>query len=131
MGTGPAVPAPGAKQRLVSINGSGGAFVIIRATTMCRRVEVIEDASANAGVKQGLAYQVANDGTLNGFTNTFAADPVDEPVVVRDFGAVIGNGPDASGGFTIPATQVINVRSLSATATVVRVTEYAEDFMGS
>jgi hypothetical protein len=123
---------PGPKERVVAINGSGGAFTPIFFTQLCRRVEIIEDASVNAGVKQGLAYQVANDGSTNGFTNTQSMDGSDEPLVLGEQvpewaggGAILGNGADASGGFTIPATRMVNLRSLSATSTSVRIREFS------
>jgi hypothetical protein len=39
------------------------------------------------------------------------------------FGLVIGTPADNSGGYALAATLLINLRSASATATVVRVTE--------
>jgi hypothetical protein len=128
----PALNQAGARVRLVAINGNGGAFTVIRATTLCRRVEIIEDFSANAGVGQGIQYQVPNDGTTAGFTTTLSVAPQTEPIILQDTvaeargrGAFIGNGPDASGGYALPATQIVNLRSASATGTVVRISEFS------
>lgn len=118
-----------AKTRLINLNGSGGAFVAVSATQVTRRVEIIEDGSANAGVGQGLAYQF-NDGVIDPFTTTYTIEPQSEPIILgtpipqgAGYGMVIGTPPDASGGYTIPATLLINLPSASASATVVRVTE--------
>lgn len=128
------------KSRLVAVNGSGGAYVPISATSVVRRLEMIEDGSANAGVAQGFTYQfddgqgtVPNTPSANVYTVLpTATEPNTEPVVIGEYipqgagyGRVIGTPPDASGGYTIPATLLANVRSLSATATILRVTEYA------
>lgn len=124
------------KTRLVNVNGSGGAFVTISATSVTRRVEVIEDGSANAGVGQGLAYQFDDGfGTTPNVPNTtvtYTIEPQTEPIILGEvvpfgmgYGRVIGTPPDNSGGYSIPATPLINVRSASATATVVRVSEFS------
>jgi hypothetical protein len=119
-----------ARTRLIALNGSGGAFVQVFATQVTRRVEVIEDGSANDGVGQGLQYQFA-DGETPQFTTVYTIEPQSEPIILgtpipqhHGFGLVIGTPPDASGGYTIPATLLINLRSASATATVARVTEF-------
>ena len=119
-----------AHTRLISLNGSAGAFVAVSATTVCRRVEVIEDGSANAGTGQGLSYQFA-DGSTPPFTTIYTVEPQSEPIVLgtpvpqgAGFGLVIGTPPDKSGGYTLAATLLINVRSASASSTIVRVTEF-------
>jgi hypothetical protein len=124
-----------ARTRLIAINGSGGAFTAVSATTVTRRVEIVEDGSANAGVPQGLAYQI-DDGSATPFTTIYTNIPTAalpaEPIVLGEkipqgegFGTVIGTPPDKSGGYTLAATLLINLRSATATATIVRVTEYA------
>jgi hypothetical protein len=118
-----------AHTRLLSLNGSGGAFTAVSATTVTRRVEIIEDGSANSGVGQGLSYQF-NDGSATPFTTIYTIEPQSEPIVLGSpipqgagFGLVIGTPADNSGGYALAATLLINLRSASATATVVRVTE--------
>jgi hypothetical protein len=121
---------------LIAINGSGGAYVTVSATMVTRRVEILEDYSANAGVGQGLAYQFDDgSGSVPNTPNTahtYTIGPQTEPIILGEpipqgagYGRVIGTPPDASGGYTIPATPLINLRSASATATTVRVTEFA------
>lgn len=124
-----------AKTRLISVNGSAGAFVTVSATSVTRRVEILEDFSANAGEGQGLAYQF-DDGfgtTTNvpNTANTYEIGPQTEPIILGEpipqgagYGRVIGTPPDNSGGYSIPATPLINVKSASTTATVIRVTEF-------
>jgi hypothetical protein len=63
-----------AHTRLITLNGSGGAFVAVSATQVTRRVEIIEDGSANGGTGQGIAYQF-NDGSATPFTTTYTIEP--------------------------------------------------------
>ncbi len=119
-----------AHTRLIALNGSGGAFVAVSATQVTRRVEVIEDGSANAGIGQGLQYQFSDGSTLP-FTTVYTIEPQSEPIVLgtpipqgAGFGLVLGTPPDNSGGYSIPATLLINLRSASASSTIVRVTEF-------
>lgn len=119
-----------AKTRLVAINGSAGAFTPISATQVTRRVEIIEDFSANAGVGQGLIYQF-NDGSATPFVTPYAVAPQSEPIILgspipqnQARGLVVGTPPDKSGGYSIAATLLINIKSASATATIVRVNEF-------
>jgi hypothetical protein len=119
-----------AHTRLITLNGSAGAFVPVSATQVTRRVEVIEDGSANAGTAQGLAYQF-NDGSATPFTTTYTIEPQSEPIVLgtpipQGEGAalILGTPPDNSGGHAIAATLLINLRSASTNTTAVRVTEF-------
>ena len=119
-----------AHTRLISLNGSGGAFVPVSATTVSRRVEVIEDGSANGGTGQGLGYQF-NDGSATPFTTVYTIEPAQEPIVLgtpvafgAGFGLVVGTPADNSGGYALAATLLINLRSASTSSTIVRVTEY-------
>lgn len=119
------------RSRLVAINGSGGAFVPILATQITRRVEIIEDASANAGVAQGLAYQF-DDSQTPPYTTVYELTAAEEPLILGEpipqsnrYGTVIGKPAQNSGGYSEPATVLCNLRSLSATATVVRITEFS------
>jgi hypothetical protein len=118
------------RTRLIDINGSGGAWTAVYATQPTRRVEILEDYSANAGVGQGLAYQF-DDGETPKFTTVYQVAPQTEPIVLGDpipqnhgYGLIIGRGADASGGYSLAATLLANLRSASATSTVVRVTEF-------
>jgi hypothetical protein len=137
--------------RSIAINGDAGAYTVISATQWTWRAEIIEDYSANAGVGQGLQYLVPDPksmypdtpnwlGTAGSTGNTavtaatvgFEVAPQTEPIIlgsaVLPLGGgsapTIGHGPDASGGYTLPATQLIQIRSASATGTTIRITEY-------
>lgn len=119
-----------AHTRLISLNGGGGAFVAVSATQVTRRVEIIEDGSANAGVGQGLAYQF-DDGSTTPFTTTYTIEPQSEPIILgtpipqgHGFGLVIGKGAEDSGGYHLAATLLINLKSASTSTTIVRVTEF-------
>ncbi len=119
-----------AHTRLISLNGSAGAFIPVSATQVTRRVEVIEDGSANSGVGQGIAYQF-NDGSATPFTTTYTIEPQSEPIVLGTpvpqgggFALVLGTPPDNSGGYALAATLLINLKSASTTSTIVRVTEF-------
>ena len=61
--------------------------------------------------------------------NTY--EPQQEPLVLGSpvpqgarFSPVLGTPPDKSGGYTLAATLLINLRSASANTTIVRVTEF-------
>ena len=119
-----------AHTRLITLNGSGGAFTAVSATQVTRRVEVIEDGSADAGTAQGLSYQF-NDGSATPFTTVYTVEPGQEPIVLgtavaqgAGYGLVLGTPADNSGGYALAATLLINLRSASASATIVRVTEF-------
>jgi hypothetical protein len=119
-----------AHTRLITLNASGGAFVAVSATQVTRRVEIIEDGSANGGTGQGIAYQF-NDGSATPFTTTYTIEPQSEPIVLgtpvaqgAGYGLVLGVPPDKSGGYSLAATLLINLKSASANTTIVRVTEF-------
>jgi hypothetical protein len=119
-----------AHTRLISLEGSAGAFVAVSATQVTRRVEAIEDGSANGGTGQGLAYQF-NDGSATPFTTTYTIEPQQEPIVLGTpipqgggYALTLGTPPDNSGGYSLAATLLINLRSASANTTIVRVTEF-------
>lgn len=124
------------KTRLISLNGSAGAFVTVSATSVTRRVEIIEDGSANAGVGQGLIYQFDDgNGTTPNTPNTavtYQIEPQTEPIILGEpipqgagYGRVVGTPADNSGGYSIPATPLINLKSASTSTTIVRVSEFA------
>lgn len=128
--------------RLIAINGSGGAFTLVRASMTCRRVEIIEDFSGNGGVGQGLEYNLIDassgaDGqqTLEPPAPAFASiAPQTEPLILgnpsyqaKSFGPVLGSGPMSPGAGIPPilGTPLIQIRAAGADATVIRVTEFA------
>jgi hypothetical protein len=115
--------------RLIAINNSGGALTTINVSIPCRRMEIVEDASANAGAKQGLIFQWL----LDGFANTYQAAAGDEPLVIQNsMTQGRGQGPllglpqqNTPGAFNFRAADpVIKVKSSSANPTTVRVTEF-------
>ena len=119
-----------AHTRLISLNSSAGAFIAVSATQVTRRVEVIEDGSANGGTGQGLAYQF-NDGSATPFATTYTIEPQSEPIVLGTpvpqgggYALTLGIPADNSGGYSLAATLLINLRSASANTTIVRVTEF-------
>lgn len=125
-----------ANTRLVTLNATGGAFITVSATMVTRRVEVIEDGSADGGTGQGLQYQFDDGfGAVPNTPNTaktYQIQPQTEPIILGEvvpfgmgYGRVIGTPPDNSGGYSIPATPLINLRSATASTTIVRVTEFS------
>lgn len=136
------------KPRIVALNGSAGAYITVLATQWTWRAEILEDFGANAGVGQGLEYLIPDPQSPNptvplwlgaaGSTATpvtatvgFKIGPQTEPIILGEplpmgggFAPTIGVGPDNSGGYSIPATPLIMIRSASATATSIRVTEF-------
>jgi hypothetical protein len=119
-----------ARTRLITLNGSAGAFIAVSATQVTRRVEIIEDGSANGGVGQGIAYQF-NDGSPTPFTTIYTIEPQTEPIILGSpvaqgmgYSPVLGTPADKSGGYSLNATLLINLRSASTSSTVVRVTEF-------
>jgi len=129
------------KQRIVDLNGSAGAYVALLATILLRRVVVQESLLTSTGAAntpQGLTY------TLPGSTQTFqlpvpttTQEPGEFPKIEipdredmsfhQAYGNVIGNGPDTPGAGVAPtlATTLMTLRSATATATSVLVTEIA------
>lgn len=119
-----------AHTRLITLNGSAGAFVPVFATQVTRRVEIIEDYSANGGVGQGLQVQFA-DGNTPQYTQIRSVAPQSEPFIIgapipqnQARGLVVGTPVDKSGGYTILATLLCNLRSASTTGTIVSFTEF-------
>jgi len=121
--------ATGIKQspirRVIAINGSGGAAVIIKSTTFARYVEIQEcpptnfDNNANPFAPQGLLYQLPADGNTASFgllpgvvwslgdQNYPMTRPVGSPTWTDPAG-------QAAGG-----TEYMQVKSATATATQV------------
>lgn len=115
------------KTTLYNLNGSGGAFTAIPSTIPARRVEIREDESV---APQGLQYQKPEDNFTAVFVCGTPAGP-DQPQIVlgnvvahgHGRGNLLGLPAQNTGGSSIPATTYIKVKSKSATATTVRVTE--------
>lgn len=123
------------KPRTIVINGSAGAYTTILATQWCWRAEIIEDFSANAGTGQGLQYLIPDPTSVDlsnpNWLGPFSIAPQTEPIILGEplpmgggFAPTIGHGPDASGGYTLAATPLIQIRSATATGTTVRCTEF-------
>lgn len=125
-----------ANVRTIAINGNAGAYTTVLATQVTRRVEIVEDYSANAGVGQGLEYNLPDNKSLDpanpAWLGPFEIAPQTEPIILGEpvpqgagYGTVLGHGPDASGGYTLAATPLIQIRSATATSTTIRVSEFA------
>lgn len=142
-------PGYAGNQYLLAVNGDAGAFINVVARSTVRRL-VIEESTVKpdgtAQTLQGLLqYKIPNDGTSAGFTtvfqaagaNTIAAEgqviPAkielgNKPGQIAAFGEIIGqlgqpivgNNPPGNTAATIMA----QLRSGTATATTVLVTEY-------
>jgi hypothetical protein len=139
-----------ANVRSITLNSNAGAYTVISATQWTWRAEILEDYGANAGVGQGLQYLLPDPKSMYPDTpnwlcpagslgNTavvtatvgFEIGPQTEPIILGEplpmghgHAPTIGHGPDASGGYTLPATQLIQIRSASATATTIRISEF-------
>jgi|GEM_PF-2479594 len=129
------------KTRLIPVNANNGAWTMIRCTIFATKMAIVEDGSANAGVQQGLEYQLlthaGNDNIAAGPTITVPANLSQEPIMIEGYPGdhppstvPIGNGgstpyPVSPGGPVTQGTPVIQVRSASANATTVAVTEWS------
>jgi hypothetical protein len=112
------------RQAPIAVNGSGGAFTAITAATFARAAWIQEDGLA--ANRQGLTIKWPN-----GNTTDYA--PGDEPILMAgNLNGELGGGHQplvgVPAGFNgtnanAPATQYCQVKSLTATATTVQVTE--------
>lgn len=134
---------------LLAINGSGGAFTDVQAKSTVRRLVVKESPIKTDGTAQALQgvldYQLPNDDSASGFTTTFEAVGADtettqgevEPAKIelgspigqfKEAGEIIGQlGQPIVGipdGELAGATVMMKLRSGTAIATTVEVTEY-------
>lgn len=115
--------------RVIALNGNGGAFVLISASTMARKVQIFEcqkdDATPYA--PQGIDYQKPEDG--------FATSAVLQPGEVLPIGNAIaelggyssiqGMPAQSTGdGTAVLATPYVKARSATATPTYVKVREW-------
>jgi hypothetical protein len=134
----------------ITLNGDAGAYIIIYATQWTWRVEIIEDYRADGNTGQGLEYLLPDPksmypdtpnwlcpaGSLPNMAVTaatlgFEIAPQTEPTILGQplpmgggSAPTVGHGPDASGGYTLPATQLIQIRSATATGTTIRITQF-------
>ena len=107
-----------------AVNGSGGAYVSIPATTWCRYVEIIEDDAATA---QGLTIQLPADnfGSTDSISAAHEPFKLGEPAYQGSTGNLLGyTATSDARGNSYPATTLCKVRSLTATATTVQVKEW-------
>ena len=139
---------PGYDVTEYTINGSAGTFTTLYGVRLSRMIEIIEDFSANAGVGQGLTYNLPDPRNAPGPTypagssiptppgnwlGPFSIAPQTEPIVLGDkyaihqpYGAQVANGPSVLLGVgVVSGTPYIQIKSASATATVIRVTEFS------
>lgn len=130
------------------INGSGGAFITLVGTRLSKAIDIIEDFSANAGLGQGLTYNLPDPANTPGPTypagsgittppgnwlGPFSVAPQSEPITLGDrfaihapYGPSVANGPGVILGIGITGgTPYIQIKSASATGTKIRVTEYS------
>jgi hypothetical protein len=138
---------PNLRHRLIDINGSAGVYISVPATGPTRgwRVQesIIKKSDGSAVTPQGFTIQVPNDSTdlTTGFTETFArpaaavaTEPGDVPFFENFnwatehgangdvFGGAGNSNPSSIGATT--ATVLFKIRSLTATATTIELTEY-------
>lgn len=133
------------KVRKLAVPIAGALPLVVRCTMVTTRMEIVEDAAANAGVRQGLIYQLYEPAKAAGATwgvgdlvpgDTIEAAPTDEPIVITGHPSdhaphkePIGNGgsspyPVCPGGPVTTGTKIIAVTSATATATSIDVTEW-------
>lgn len=118
------------KVRVVAINGSAGAQVLIAASSFCRYVEIVE-CPPNGGsftgsnfAPQGLNYQRPDDA----YTATFGLLPADtltfgDKQFARDRAVGVPPMTDPA-GTSNPGTPFIKVKSATVTATQVQINEW-------
>lgn len=132
------------KKQYVALNNNAGAFTVIRLTCMARYVEVIEDPSYNAGVAQGLQGNYLDPFLGQGGltpaapggqiwpvppVGTAAISLGDPRQTHGGLGMPLGNGGsggnlDTPGGNVALGTPILQLRSNTATATGVIVSEW-------
>jgi hypothetical protein len=114
------------KTRQIALNGSGGAFIAIAATVPVRGIEFVEDEAA---AMQGLQFKSPLDNFTATQTITAATEAAEGPVTIPNFhkmglaGRVLAWPADSlHPGYV--ADTILYARSATATATVLRLTEY-------
>ncbi|MGH9535293.1 MAG: hypothetical protein ACRD2E_10570 [Terriglobales bacterium] len=107
------------RTRLIAVNPSSGVFTQILATIPAASVQIVEDGSVSPA--QGLEIQFPADAYAT--TDTY---PAGQPIQLnaRPTGALGFPAQNAPGAFNYcPATTYCQVRSATATGTLVRVVE--------
>lgn len=112
------------------MNAAGGAFTAIPATIPCRYVEIREDESVTP---QGLIYQRPNlDRTFSVTEQVGTPSSPDGAQIILGNKLAAGNSKTAllgipaqnSGGSSIPATTILQVKSVGAGGNKIRVIEH-------
>lgn len=114
-----------ANQRLIALNGTGGAFVNIAATVSVRLIEAKED---EGGSTEGIQVMSSMDNFATINTFSFASEPISipDPLAYPLKGRLIGMPAQGQAGAfnAIPATTILSARSDAAAGTTLRVAEY-------
>lgn len=118
--------------RTIALNNNAGAYTTVLATQWTWRAEILEDNSVTAqGLQYNLPAPASQDPSNPNWLGPFDIAQQTEPIILGQqlpmgsgFAPTIGHGPDASGGQTLPATPLIQIRSATATATTIRITEW-------
>lgn len=117
------------KTTLYTMNAAAGAFTPIPATIPCRYVEIREDESVTP---QGLIYQRPNlDRTFSVTEQVGTPGSADQAQIILGNKLASGNAKSAllglpaqtSGGSSIPATVLIQIKSVGAGGNKIRVIE--------
>ena len=138
------MPQTNPKRTLYAINNDAGAYTVIRLTACSIYVTIDEDPSQNAGVKQGLQYYALDpfaqsSNILSGAEGPFVTPLSAAGIPELTFGdqhnihnrenAPLG-APGSGGNVDVPGgqptlgTPLVAVRTNTATATNIIVTEY-------
>lgn len=126
----------GTGQQQIVLNGSAGQYTVVLGTRLSRMVEIAEDGSANSGNGQGLTIQLPDPASPSGVQNWLPAEtytPQQEPIVIGDkyaihqpYGGTVANGPGVMLGVGVTAaTPICQIKSASALATIINVTEFS------
>lgn len=118
--------------RTIALNNNAGAYTTVLATQWTWRAEILEDNSVTAqGLQYNLPAPTSSDPSNPSWIGPFSIGTVTEPIILGEplpmghgHAPTIGHGPDASGGTTLAATPLIQIRSATATTTTIRITEF-------
>lgn len=115
-----------------NLNANSGAYTTLYGKILSRIIEILEDGSANGGTAQGLQYLLPDPQNAGAWVGPFVIEPQTEPIRLGDpyaafgpYGSAVAKGSDFLVGVGVTGgTPYIQIRSASATETVVRVTEF-------